>query len=111
VNSPELGADVAACLGSKSAVVLYGHGLVSVGSGQPEQALAEAVLRASAIDSLARMTLTVRAAGGNPVPISNADLAQLLELGAGLNIQAMWRHLTARAAAGSLYKPGGHISR
>jgi ribulose-5-phosphate 4-epimerase/fuculose-1-phosphate aldolase len=98
VNTPELGDELAAHLGDRSVGVLYGHGLVSVGSGAPERALAEAVTNAVAIDSLAQLTLSVHAAGGTIVPIADADLAQLPDLGAGFNVETMWRHLVARIA-------------
>ncbi len=98
VNSPELGDELAACLGRRPVAVLYGHGLVTVGRGSPEHALAEAVTTAYAVDSLARMTLAVRAAGSEPVAIADADLAQLPDLGAGLNVETLWRHLVSQAA-------------
>lgn len=98
VNTPELGQAVAGALGPAPAVVLRGHGIVTVGSGSPEHAVAEAVVRAHAIDSLARLTLQVRSLGAEPVDISPEDLRQLPDLGSGLNVDAMWRHLTARAA-------------
>lgn len=99
VNTPELGDELAASLGDRPVGVLYGHGLVSVGYGPPEHAIAEAVTNAVAVDSLARMILAVHAAGATPVPIADGDLAQLPDLGAGLNVETMWRHLVARAVA------------
>jgi ribulose-5-phosphate 4-epimerase/fuculose-1-phosphate aldolase len=99
VNSPDLGAELALALGDRPAAVLYGHGLVTVGTGAAEHAIAEAVTTAVAVDSLARMTLAVRAAGGTPVPISDDDLAALPDLGAGFTVDTMWRHLVARTAA------------
>jgi hypothetical protein len=38
----------------------------------------------------------VVAAGGKPEPISDDDLAQLPDLGAGFNVGVMWRHLRTR---------------
>jgi ribulose-5-phosphate 4-epimerase/fuculose-1-phosphate aldolase len=101
VNDTELGDSLAAALGDRSVGVLYGHGLVSVGTGSPEHAVAEAVTNAVAVDALARMTLDVRAAGATAAPISDADLAQLPDLGAGFNVETMWRHLVRRAADAS----------
>lgn len=98
VNTPALGQAVAEALGPAPAAVLRGHGIVTVGSGSPEHAVAEAVVRAYALDSLARMTLQVRALGVDPADISPEDLRELPDLGSGLNVEAMWRHLTARAA-------------
>jgi ribulose-5-phosphate 4-epimerase/fuculose-1-phosphate aldolase len=99
VNSPELGDDLASCLADRPVVVLHGHGLVAVGTGEPEHALAEAVINAVAVDSLARMTLAVRAAGAAPAPIADEDLAALPDLGSGFTVETMWRHLVARTAA------------
>jgi ribulose-5-phosphate 4-epimerase/fuculose-1-phosphate aldolase len=99
VNTPQLGDDLAACVGDRPVGVLYGHGLVSTGRGAPEHAIAEAVTNAVAIDSLARLTLAVRMAGSAPAAIPDEDLAQLPDLGGWLNVETMWRHLAARVAA------------
>jgi ribulose-5-phosphate 4-epimerase/fuculose-1-phosphate aldolase len=99
VNSAQLGDDLAAHLGDRPVGVLYGHGLVSVGYGPPHRALPEAIVHAVAVDGLARMTLAVRAAGANPVPIADDDLQQLPDLGAGFTVETMWRHLVRQAAA------------
>jgi ribulose-5-phosphate 4-epimerase/fuculose-1-phosphate aldolase len=98
VNTQDLGDELAQCLGERPVGVLYGHGLVSVGCGDPAAALAEAVTNAYAVDCLARMTLAVRAAGAEPAAIAPADLAQLPDLGSGLNVETMWRHLVTQAA-------------
>lgn len=98
VNTDELGDEVAAVLGERPVAVLHGHGLVSVGHGPPERAVAEAVTNAVAIDSIARLTLDVRACGVEPAPITDADLAQLPDLGAGFTVETMWRHLVRRTA-------------
>jgi hypothetical protein len=79
-------------------VVLRGHGLVSVAGGEPRTAVARAVLQAIAVDSIARMSLTVLAAGGTLQPISDEDLAALPDLGGGFNVDTMWRHLVRRTA-------------
>ncbi|HZC73665.1 MAG TPA: class II aldolase/adducin family protein [Jatrophihabitans sp.] len=98
VNTPELGDEVAGHLAERPVVVLYGHGLVSTGTGDPQRAVAEAVTNAYAVDTLARMTLAVARAGAEPAPIADRDLAQLPDLGAGFNVETMWRHLVRRAA-------------
>jgi ribulose-5-phosphate 4-epimerase/fuculose-1-phosphate aldolase len=99
VDSAELGDDLASCLADRPVAVLHGHGLVAVGTGDPEHALAEAVTNAVAVDSLARMILAVRAAGAAPAPIADEDLAGLPDLGSGFTVETMWRHLVARTAA------------
>jgi 3,4-dihydroxyphthalate decarboxylase len=47
------------------------------------------------------MTLGVMQAGGTPQRISDDDLAGLPDLGAGFNVDTMWRFLTRRVAGGS----------
>lgn len=72
-------------------VMLRGHGLTSTG-GSP----AQAVLRALAVDGLARMSLDVVRAGGTLVDLPAEGLAELPDLGSGLNEQTAWRHELAR---------------
>ena len=96
INTGELAGAMAETLGDRPAVILRGHGLVSVADGPPEIAVPRAVLQAVAIDTLARTTLTVLAAGGTPRSISDQDLAGLPDLGGGFNIDTMWRHLVRR---------------
>ncbi|MEQ3549824.1 class II aldolase/adducin family protein [Pseudonocardia nematodicida] len=87
VRTPDLGREVAEALGSRPVIVLRGHGLTAVGAGP-----AEAVLRARSVDVLARAALAVAAAGGTPAPVPEADLAELPDLGGGLNLTVAWRH-------------------
>lgn len=96
VSTDALGADLAAALGDRPAVVLRGHGLVTVGEGDPATAVPLAVLRALAVDRLAGITLRVRTAGGRPAPIDPADLAGLPDLGAAFTVDTLWRHLLRR---------------
>ena len=59
------------------------------------------VLRALAVDRLSRTALAVVGAGGTLRPIPHGDLAELPDLGAGLNEHTLWRfHLAALAADG-----------
>jgi len=101
VNTTELGDDLARCLADRPVAVLYGHGLVCVGRGSPEHAVAEAIVNAIAVTSLAEQTLAVRATGREPAPIPADDLAQLPDLGSGLNVETMWRFLTRELAESS----------
>jgi ribulose-5-phosphate 4-epimerase/fuculose-1-phosphate aldolase len=99
ITDDELGGAMADALGERPVVILRGHGLVSAAGGDPETAVKTAVLQAIAVDTLARMTLTVRQAGGVPRPISDDDLAALPDLGGGFNVETMWRHLLTRLPA------------
>jgi len=96
VNSAELAGVMADVLGDRPVVVLRGHGLVSVAEGPPETAVPQAVLQAVALDTVARMTLAIRSAGGTPRSIGEQDLAGLPDLGGGFNVETMWRHLVRR---------------
>jgi ribulose-5-phosphate 4-epimerase/fuculose-1-phosphate aldolase len=98
IANRELAEQMVAALGDAPVVVLRGHGLVSVAGGEPRTAVARAVLQAIAVDSIARMSLTVLAAGGTLQPISDEDLAALPDLGGGFNVDTMWRHLVRRTA-------------
>lgn len=99
VTTDELAGAMAEALGDRPVLILRGHGLVSVAAGDPVTAVRTAVLQAVAVDTLARITLTVRQAGGTPRPISDEDLAALPDLGGGFNVETMWRHLLTRLPA------------
>lgn len=94
IRTRTLAREMVAALGERPVVVLRGHGLTATGDDP-----AEAVLRARSVDVLARTALAVAAAGGEPVPVPAADLAELPDLGAGLNHAVAWRHELARLAA------------
>jgi ribulose-5-phosphate 4-epimerase/fuculose-1-phosphate aldolase len=81
---------MADAMGGARACVLRGHGLVTVGAS-----VAEAVLVALDVVTLARVRLRVAAAGGSPAPIPAEDLAELPDLGRAFNVEALWRHHTA----------------
>ena len=98
VNSTALGQEMAAALGARPVLVLRGHGLVSAATGPAEQALRRAMLQAVAVNSLAAATLAVLRAGGTPRAIPPDDLALLPDLGAGFNVDTMWRHLVRKTA-------------
>jgi ribulose-5-phosphate 4-epimerase/fuculose-1-phosphate aldolase len=101
VTTARLGAELADALGSAPVLILRGHGLVSVGTGAPEVAVRLAVLQAIAVDTLARTTLTVLAAGGSVRAIADDDLAGLPDLGGGFNVETMWRFLVRELPATS----------
>jgi ribulose-5-phosphate 4-epimerase/fuculose-1-phosphate aldolase len=101
VTDAGLAGAMADALGDRPVVLLRGHGLVSVAVGDPVRAVRHAVLQAYAVDTLARVTLTVRQAGGVPRPISDEDLAALPDLGGGRTVDTMWHHLLTRLAPGS----------
>ena len=87
IRTDELAAEMVASLGDAPALVLKGHGVVTTGAD-----VAEAVLGALQIDTLARMHLRVRSAGAIPEAIPDADLAELPDLGGAFNRETLWRH-------------------
>ena len=91
VRDRRLAAEMVASMGDRPVVVLRGHGLTSTGDNP-----AHAVLRAISVDTLARMALAVASAGGTPVDLPEADLAELPDLGSGFTESTAWRHELAR---------------
>ena len=91
IRRAELAAEMADAMGEAPACVLRGHGVTTTGA-----TIAEAVIRALNLEALARITLGVAAAGGQPRDLPAADLAELPDLGATLNEQHLWRYHLAR---------------
>lgn len=91
VRTEALGDELADHLGDRPAALLRGHGVAVTGDNVPE-----AVLRAASIDEIAHLSLLVASAGGRPVPIPEADRADLPDLGGALNLDVAWRHELSR---------------
>lgn len=94
VRRPELGREVAAALGAAPVLLLRGHGLVAVGSGP--HAVEQAVVRALALDVLARVSLECARLGGRAPDLGADDVAELPDLGEGFNDLMLFRHHLAR---------------
>jgi ribulose-5-phosphate 4-epimerase/fuculose-1-phosphate aldolase len=94
VRRPELGREVAAALGDGSVLVMRGHGITAVGSG--EHAVEQAVVRALALDVLARVSVESARLGGNAAELTAEDVAELPDLGGSFNDVMMFRHHLAR---------------
>ena len=90
IRTAELAAEMVGSLGGAAALVLKGHGVVTTGAD-----VADAVLRALQVDTLARIHLQVRAAGSTPEAIPDADLAEQPDLGSAFNRETLWRHHVA----------------
>ena len=91
IRNRSLAAEMAAAMGDRPVVLLRGHGLTSAGTS-----VAEAVLNAVSVDQIARLSLTVASAGGHLTDLPADDMAELPDLGAGLNHATAWRHELAR---------------
>jgi 3,4-dihydroxyphthalate decarboxylase len=94
VRTTALAHEMLAAMGSAPVVVLRGHGLTTVGSG--DHAVEEAVVRALAVETLARVNLAVAAAGGAEYVLPAEDAAELPDLGGSFNTLTVWRHRVAR---------------
>lgn len=91
IRNRRLAAEMMQAMGERSVVVLRGHGLTSTGSG-----VAEAVLRAVSVDTIAALSLRVVSAGGMLTDLPDEDLAELPDLGGAFNTATAWRHELAR---------------
>ncbi len=87
IDTDELGEEMVAAMGGRPVCVLRGHGVTATGA-----TVEQAVTRALAVDSLARMACRVAALGGEVRPLPPDDLAQLPDLGWGFNDELVWRH-------------------
>jgi 3,4-dihydroxyphthalate decarboxylase len=101
IRTAALAGEMLAAMGDRPVCVLRGHGVTTTG-GSVEQAVA----RALAVDSLARMAASVTALGGIVRALPDADLALLPDLGAGFNEVLLWRHHEARLEAAGLALDG-----
>jgi ribulose-5-phosphate 4-epimerase/fuculose-1-phosphate aldolase len=91
VRNRRLAGEMVDAMGERPVVLLRGHGLTSSGS-----CVAEAVLRAISVDQLARLQLTVVSARGRLHDLPPEDMAELPDLGGGLNLGTAWRHELSR---------------
>lgn len=91
IRQAELAGQMLAAMGNAPACVLRGHGVTTTGSS-----IAEAVIRALNLESLARVVLGAAQAGGHPPDLPESDVAELPDLGATLNEENVWRYHLAR---------------
>jgi ribulose-5-phosphate 4-epimerase/fuculose-1-phosphate aldolase len=91
IHRTELASEMAAVMGEAQACALRGYGVTTA-----RAAIAEAVIRALNLESLARVTLG--AAGHRPADLPTADVAELPDLGRTLNEHNLWQHQLARRA-------------
>ena len=92
IRNSQLGKEMVAAMHGGPVVICRGHGITSAGPS-----IQEAVLQAISLDTLARMSLRVRAAGGTLRDIDDSDWDDLPDLGSGFNTEAPWRHEVARS--------------
>jgi ribulose-5-phosphate 4-epimerase/fuculose-1-phosphate aldolase len=97
INTDELGREMVEAMDGRPVCVLRGHGLTTTGTS-----VEQAVARALAVDSLARMACHVAQLGATPVALPTADLAQLPDLGSAFNDDLLWRHHEQRLEVAGL---------
>lgn len=100
IRRAELGREMVAAMGNKQVCVLRGHGITTAGA-----TIEQAVGRALAINSLARMACRVRSLGGAVTPLPADDLAELPDLGATFTDTLIWRHYAQRLEHAGLGLP------
>ncbi|OBF10158.1 3,4-dihydroxyphthalate decarboxylase [Mycobacterium sp. ACS4054] len=95
IRTAELGREMVAAMRGRPVVICRGHGITSAAD-----TVQRAVLQAISVDTLARMSLRVRAAGATLRDIDDADWDDLPDLGPSFTAEAAWRHEVARLPAG-----------
>jgi ribulose-5-phosphate 4-epimerase/fuculose-1-phosphate aldolase len=94
VRRPELGRELVEAMGSSTVCLMKGHGIVTVGSGP--YAVQQAVVRALALDVLARVSVERARLGDRAANLIAEDVAELPDLGSSFNHLNIWRHHLAR---------------
>ena len=89
---PELAAEMIAAMAGGSVCVLRGHGITVTGAS-----VEQAVVRALNLEALARVTLTLAQLGRKARDLPPEDVAELPDLGATFNDDAVWRFHAAKA--------------
>ena len=96
IRTPDLAAEMIAAMDGKPVCILRGHGVTTAGA-----TIEQAVARALALDSLARMATSVVALGGTVRGLPDDELALLPDLGSA-STTVVWRYHEARLAAAGL---------
>jgi ribulose-5-phosphate 4-epimerase/fuculose-1-phosphate aldolase len=97
IDTSTLAAEMLDAMGDRPVCVLRGHGVTTTGVS-----VEQAVSRALALDSLARVASGVVALGGSVDALPAVDLESLPDLGPGFNDAHLFRHLEARLEAAGL---------
>jgi ribulose-5-phosphate 4-epimerase/fuculose-1-phosphate aldolase len=87
VTRPDLAAQMMNAMGDKHVCLMKGHGITVTGA-----TVEEATVRALNFEALARVTLQVAQAGGEPEVIPPEDVKELPDLGSTFNEWWVWRH-------------------
>lgn len=106
IRRADLADEMLDAMGDRPVCVLRGHGLTSVGAS-----VEQAVVRAVAVDDLARMLVRVAELGAVPTPLPASDLAELPDLGSGFNEDLIWRYHEQRLRDAGLHPAGERDAR
>ena len=87
ITRAELGDELAAAMEGADVCLMRGHGITAVGP-----TVAAATARALALEQLARVTVDLARLGARPAVLSDADRAELPELGSAFNDGLVWAH-------------------
>jgi 3,4-dihydroxyphthalate decarboxylase len=90
ISRAELAREMVAAMGGHPVCILYGHGITVTGDD-----VAQATVRAVALDRLLGVTVELAALGARPPRLDDADLAELPDLGAAFNDALAWRAMVA----------------
>ena len=90
ITRDELGTEVAAAMGRSTVCILRGHGIVTVG-----QTVRQAVVAAVNLETVCRVAVELRQLGAQPESLTEADLAELPDLGSAFDDELAWNALIA----------------
>lgn len=91
IRNDSLAAEMIAAMGERPVLVLRAHGITSVAP-----TVEQAVLQAISVDTIAGLSLDILSAGGTLNDLTEEDMSELPDLGAGFNTSTAWRHEMAR---------------
>jgi 3,4-dihydroxyphthalate decarboxylase len=94
ITRPELARELEAAMAKRPVCIMRGHGITAAGAG-----VAAAVVLATNLDTLTRVTQELAALGARPAEVEAEDLAELPDLGPGFQDELVWRSLVAAAQA------------
>lgn len=90
ITRDELGADVVSAMGDASVCILRGHGIVAVG-----ETVRQAVVAAVNLETVCRIAVELHRLGAHPEALTEADFAELPDLGSSFDDDLAWQALVA----------------
>jgi len=94
ISRPELAEEMIATMGDRPVCLLRGHGITVAGAS-----IEAATVMAVDLDVLLRVTVDLARLGAQPEELDAEDLAELPDLGSGLNERFVWQSLVADLAS------------